>query len=321
MKYLRPLILKDSLYTPIEKIINRIFEEVVFAPLRAVLRDSGVEITNASTTSIEMAIESGRIYVEKTDTGQRFYGQFSSATSKQLKALGAKFDNRTGAWTLPAGVALPAGIQIAVAHADARAQAAVEGVIKVLDGINLEDTRTPEELKEQYGKAVWRINEDFLAATKAVAIAPELTPHMQKVISETWAKNLDLYIKGWLGEAITDLREEVQEHVFAGGRAAGLVKGIQATHNVSKEKAKFLARQETSLLMSKLREERYKDIGVVRYKWNGVDDQRERPDHKALNGKIYAFASPPITDRRTGARNNPGEDFNCRCICIPILDD
>lgn len=311
MKYLRPLILKDSLYTPIEKIINRIFEEVLFAPIRVAMRDSGVEITNARTESLERAIIDGKIYVEKNDIYQRFYGKFSAATSKQLKALGAKFDQRTGAWTLSAGVALPAQVQLALAHADVRAQAAVDGVIKVLDGIHLEDMRTPEELKEQYGKAVWRINEDFLKAVEGIAIPPELTEHTQQVISKQWAQNLDLYIKGWMKDAIFDLREEVQAHAYRGGRAAGLVKSIQRTHNVSKEKAKFLARQETSLLMSKLREERYKDIGVVRYRWQGVDDARERPDHKALNGKIYAWAQPPVSDRATDARNNPGEDFNC----------
>lgn len=321
MKYLRPLILTDSLYTPIEKIINRIFEEVLFAPLRAAVRGASVEITNARPEGLERAIADGKVYVVKTDTTQRFYGQFNAATSKQLKALGAKFDNGLKAWTLPLGVALPAGVQIALAHADARAQAAVDGVIKVLDGIHLEDMRMPEELKEQYGKAVWRMNEDFIAATKEIAIAPELTESTQKQISQQWAQNLDLYIKGWMGDAILDLRAEVQEHVFAGGRAAGLVKSIQATHNVSKEKAKFLARQETSLLMSKLREDRFKEIGVTRYVWRAVGDSRTRHDHEILDGKIFTWDQPPITDRKTGARNNPGSDFNCRCICIPILSD
>jgi SPP1 gp7 family putative phage head morphogenesis protein len=315
MKYLRPLILTDSLYTPIEKIINLIFEEVLFAPLRAAVRNAGIEIKNAQTIGLERALREGKVWKVEG----YIYGAFNASISKELRGMGAVFDKRTKSWKLAA--ALPARLQIAIAEADSEAQAAVAGVIKVLDDINLEDMRTPEELKEQYGKAVFRINQDFIDATKAVAIAPELTARAQQVISDEWAQNLDLYIKGWMKDAIIDLREEVQGHVFAGGRSAGMVKSIQATHNVSKAKAKFLARQETSLLMSKLREDRYKEIGVTRYRWNGVDDSRERPDHKALNGKIFAWDQPPITNRDTGARNNPGEDYNCRCLAIPILDD
>lgn len=91
-------------------------------------------------------------------------------------------------------------------------------------------------------------------------------------------------------------------------------------YGASKAKAKFLARQETSLLMSKYQEERFKDLGITHYKWSGADDQRERPDHKLLNGKIFRFDDPPVTNRSTGAKNNPGEDFNCRCIAIAIVD-
>lgn len=320
MRYLRPLVFKDSFYTPIEKIINEIFERILFAPLRAAARESGVEIKNASTVSLERDIESGKIYIEKIGDYQRFYGKFNATISKQLKAIGAKFDQRTGAWTLPAGIALPAQLQLALAHAIARTQAAVDSVIKVLDGINLQDLRTPEELEEQYGKALWRMNEDFIKATESVAIAPEFTDAQRQIIAEQWSNNLDLYIKGWVKDAIFDLRIEVQAHAYRGGRAEGLVKSIQKTYNVSKEKAKFLARQETSLLMSKLRSERYKEIGVRRYKWNGVNDARERPDHKLLNGKIFTWDQPPVTNRQTGARNNPGEDFGCRCLAIPILD-
>jgi uncharacterized protein with gpF-like domain len=39
-----------------------------------------------------------------------------------------------------------------------------------------------------------------------------------------------------------------------------------------------------------------------------------------LNGHIYSFDDPPVTCQATQAHNNPGEDFRCRCVAIPILD-
>lgn len=314
MKLLPPLILKERMWAPIEDIINIIFERVLFEPLRRALAEHGIEIENARPVGLERALLAGQVWYRDN----RIYGTFNASISKELKGMGARFDKRSSSWSFPG--ALPFRYQMAVAAADAKAKKAQEAVLSALDGINIDDQRTPEQLKEQYGTAAWRMNEEFIAATKAVTIAPEFTEAARKAISTEWATNLDLYIKNWMAENILALRQKVQENTERGGRAEALVKTIQDTYGTSKTKAKFLARQETSLLMSKMREERYKDIGVERYVWTGTADERERPDHMALNGKIFTWGQPPITDRETGARNQPGEDYNCRCIAVPVLD-
>ncbi len=61
--------------------------------------------------------------------------------------------------------------------------------------------------------------------------------------------------------------------------------------------------------------------GILEYRWSTSKDERVRHDHKALDTKIFSFASPPVTNLKTGARNNPGCDFGCRCIAIPIFRD
>ena len=316
MKYLPALILTEAMYAPVEEIIQRLFNRWLFIPLRAALEENGIEIQNAKSLGVERAIVEGTIYVSEG----RFYGKFNASISKELKGMGATYDKRTSSWKLPENAALPARLQFAVAEAQGREQKAISGVIHALDNIDLVDTRSEEEIKEQYGKALWRINEHFVAATQAIAIAPEFTEHSKNVIAQEWATNLNLYIKNWAAEEILELRQKVQANTLRGQRSTNLVKMIQEAQGVSKTKAKFLARQETSLLVSKMREERYKDIGIQRYKWTGTDDARERPDHKVLNGNIYTWDQPPITNRKTGARNNPGEDFGCRCIAVPILE-
>ena len=105
-----------------------------------------------------------------------------------------------------------------------------------------------------------------------------------------------------------------------GSRAENMVKTIISEYGVSRRKAKFLARQETALLMSKYQEERFKDVGVTKYRWSAAMDARTRPDHKLLDGKIISWDSPPITNRKTGARNHAGADYNCRCVAIAIAE-
>jgi len=109
------------------------------------------------------------------------------------------------------------------------------------------------------------------------------------------------------------------QNTMSGQRANNIVKLIQANYNTSLNKAKFLARQETSLLMSSMREQRYKDAGITRYKWSTSHDERVRPLHKRVNGQVFSWDNPPIVGE-LGEALNPGEDYNCRCVAIPIIE-
>lgn len=45
-----------------------------------------------------------------------------------------------------------------------------------------------------------------------------------------------------------------------------------------------------------------------------------RADHRRLNGKIFSWNAPPIVDMRTGRRGHPGDDYQCRCVAIPVFE-
>ena len=156
--------------------------------------------------------------------------------------------------------------------------------------------------------------------SEKITVAPMLTAQAVDTITKEWAENLELYVRNFAEDQILEMRKTITDNTMAGYRAEGVAKKIQKEYGVSKRKAKFLARQETALLTSKFQKERFKDIGVTRYRWSTSGDERVRGDHKELNGKIFSWDSPPVTDRRTGKRNHPSEDFGCRCIAIPVLD-
>ena len=63
-----------------------------------------------------------------------------------------------------------------------------------------------------------------------------------------------------------------------------------------------------------LTELRQTSIGVTDYVWSTSGDERVRPEHAARNGKVYKWSEPP-------AGGHPGEDIQCRCRAIPVLDD
>ena len=71
-----------------------------------------------------------------------------------------------------------------------------------------------------------------------------------------------------------------------------------------------------------------KDVGITHYKWSDSGDEDVRVCHKSLDGKIFAWDTPPEMWYKskkkgrvmTGRYCHPGEDIQCRCCAIPIFN-
>lgn len=314
MRYLRPLRLKQSYYKDVEKTIDRIFYAHCFEPIVLAFKDNGYKsaLVQNANDSVSAALRKGKIFFFEG----KFIGDFDAKISKEFRRLGAQYNARDKSYSFDV---VPPSLQTTIAQVNLRMENIKSDILRNLDNSLNNRDFSQERIIEEYRKTVYNINQDFLQTIHGISIAPELTPAMQRNIAESWGENLEIYIKKWTDNNILKLRQEVATNTYAGGRSTNLIKGIQQDYGVSQRKAKFLARQETSLLMSNLREERYKDAGIIEYKWSGTMDERERPDHKLLEGTVQTWDKPPVTDRKTGKRANPGEDFGCRCLAIPIV--
>lgn len=267
-----------------------------------------------SASALSKAIRSGDIVF---DAGE-FKGRFGAFASKELRQMGATYNKKTKSWVYAGALPPEISMSVAAAQAEFKAiQSRVAGAIAEIDTKRIEELSKAQAM---YGIALDEMDDEFEKTVKSITIPPKLSAGMREVISKEWAQNLNLYIQKWTDQNIIALRQTVMQNTFIGGRSKSIVSDIQKNYGVSKAKAKFLARQETSLLMSKFRESRYKDIGVGKYRWSGSMDERERHDHKRLEGKVFSWDEPPITNLKTGQRNHPGEDFGCRCVAIPIIE-
>jgi SPP1 gp7 family putative phage head morphogenesis protein len=190
-----------------------------------------------------------------------------------------------------------------------------------LDKVDYERIDRASNIPDVYIRTIDRMEHDFKFSVRAAyeGIVPQLTPEQRGTLAAEWGQNLDLYIRDWTSKNILELREKIQDSALSGRRSSELIEIVQKNYGVSRDKAKFLARQETSLLLSKYREVRYRDIGVETYRWSTSNDVRVRADHKHLQGKVFKFSNPPVVDTQNGRRANPGEDFGCRCVAIPVF--
>lgn len=81
--------------------------------------------------------------------------------------------------------------------------------------------------------------------------------------------------------------------------------------DVSDSRAQLIARDQTLRLNRQITATRQQNAGVSKFTWSTSMDERVRPTHAALEGKVFSWSSPPPEI----------DDINCRCVQIPAEDD
>lgn len=135
-----------------------------------------------------------------------------------------------------------------------------------------------------------------------------------KPLAAGWIKeNTDL-IKTLPTRLHPELEGIVRRGVMNGASVKQLKDEIKARYGVTESRSRLIATDQTLKFNSNLTEYRMKSVGVSRYIWRTVNDNRVRPDHVERNGKEFAFDKPPPD-------GNPGQPIRCRCHAEAIWDD
>lgn len=350
MKTLAPIEHRDSYNRGIEREINAWFAEAIFAPLQIVLREAGIPINkayqaipfdefgranavtragawriNSGTNALEDALRSGRIqYADGV-----FTGKFSAAITRELRTLGARYNAGAKTFRL-AESAIPMDLRGILADSAQKTAAVSNQIATMLTemqanigavSLGLKFGQTLDAITQDLGKQL--VTTTLQLRPEDVGITPEVDVGLREKLRKDFTENTELAIKDFAKERIPALRARVEENAFKyGGRQDRLAKIIEAEFGVTKRKAEFLADQETGLLVSKYRAEKYKEVGIKDYIWSTSGDARVRPSHRVLNGKRFSFSrgaqvSPPGQPARYC---NPGEDYRCRCVPRPLIN-
>lgn len=314
MRALRPIIDKQKYSRVIFLTIWQCFANSLFDELVNIIKPIR-EYYNDSNVIIEAILQHKIQYVDG-----KFIGKFNAKISKELMDLGAKFDKRKSAFVIDKAK-LPVNINHAIAVASLTTATMYKQVIQFLN--SFDSTKFIANLNEELNVPLDEILEDLDEQTIAtlensIKIKVNFTPTEREQLIAKYVDNLQLPIKGFVEEQVNRLRELVEKSILEGLGDKNLIDTIMREFNVSRNKAVFWARQETGLFVSNYRQIVYKRANVTKYKWSTSHDERVRQMHKDLDGKIFEFDNPPITNEK-GDRNNPGEDWQCRCQPIPII--
>lgn len=156
--------------------------------------------------------------------------------------------------------------------------------------------------------------------------SPELAHHI-----DTFRRANVQLITSVQNDMLDQVSDVVGEAFDAGTRVEVLKRRVQERFDVSESRAALIARDQTLKLNANITQQRQQDAGVTRYKWSTSRDERVRgnpsgkyPDttdnHFRLEGTVQSWDKPPVVDTATGRTAHPGEDYQCRCVAIPIFD-
>lgn len=140
------------------------------------------------------------------------------------------------------------------------------------------------------------------------------------VESEKWLKE---YTQSKIAENvsyITNIRDDyslkIEQVIYRGitdGQSSAEIRDeLVKVSGLSKERAAFIARDQTGTILGQLNAKRHQRAGLIAFLWSDSGDERVRDSHHKRHGKIYYYADEPLL---------PGEDYGCRCVAEPLDEE
>lgn len=339
--------LEESYYKPIQKDLTAYFYEWYFKPILELLKDKKFNTIHNSKNALIAAIRKGSIVYQ---TGS-FSGKFNARISKELSKF-AVFDKQSKTWKgYP-----PSDILAASIVANDKASKLNQEIKSLLPKLDQGVKQAVKDITFNVKDTINKIDKQLTKDVDNLTVLPEITQDMRDQIEKHYTSNMSLNIVNegdpgqgnWNQEQIVRLRDMVEKNILRGSNRKELIDMIQAEWDTTKAKAKFLARQETSLFLVEMRDNRYIGAGLEYYEWLTSNDSRVvgnpggkypnpsngHGNHYMMNRKICSFSDPTIyadniEDARKGKWKSkasiqggdkaPGQEFLCRCTAKPVI--
>jgi SPP1 gp7 family putative phage head morphogenesis protein len=178
-------------------------------------------------------------------------------------------------------------------------------VQKALSGV---DTRLANELRRslgvnvagiltQEGRIAGEVKKFLAWNTQLITSVPE------ELLGAVGAAVNQAFTSGQRAESLSSLIDDVGEGKYGEARA------------------RLIARDQLNKMNAGFNRVRQDDLGIESYIWWASSDERTRPEHFALHGQTFWWDEPgPLAGTIDGEPCHPGEDVECRCDAIPVVN-
>lgn len=145
-----------------------------------------------------------------------------------------------------------------------------------------------------------------------------------KKIAQDYIYNMEFWVKKWEAKNISLMRQDILKMISEGARVPRIQEYFEKRWKIAKDKAHFLAVNESHLAASVIKSVDYQAMGATSFKWGRSSSKEKRELHKTYYDKIFRFDEPPIIDERLGIKGLPRQIWNCKCHMLmvpPTLDE
>lgn len=309
---------REQYFKLIQKVIMTHLWDELYKPLFEKLSIKPKAINDLDV--LRNALREGKIFY--IEGGFKAVNKFGNTVARELERIGAVYDKRQKMYRI-AYDKLPNDLLVSVAESQRLSQERIQFVDKYLADFmgNIDEFVDNIAFTNEVITILDDANQQIEKNVKSInIITPELVAVQAREIAKSYTTNMQYYIKKWAEKDIPEFRKKVAKAVLEGYREDKVQKILQQEYKIGADKAKFLAQNETSIMLAQYRKVTYQKMGFNKFKWATIMDGKERELHAKLNGKIFSFDNPPVIDERTGQVGLPGTTYGCRCSLIPVSD-
>jgi len=171
------------------------------------------------------------------------------------------------------------------------------------------------DLADRFGKTTSTYQRVQLSRVTHAALGADpfiREPKLKDTLEVFAHANVQL-IKGIGDKVANDIESAALRAVMTGTTNKDFAAELEDRFGFPAKRAKLIARDQIGSLYGRLNAERQKALGISKFTWRTVNDQRVRPEHDDREGKVYSFDDPPDGEL-------PGEPINCRCYAEPVFE-
>ena len=139
-----------------------------------------------------------------------------------------------------------------------------------------------------------------------------------KKIAQDYTYNMEFWVKKWEAKNIVKMREEVLKMIQEGARVPRIAEYFEKRWKVAKDKALFLAVNESHLAGSVIKSAQYQAMGSTSFRWGRSTSKEKRELHETYYEKIFRYDDPPIIDEVLNIKGLPRQIWNCKCHMLPV---
>jgi SPP1 gp7 family putative phage head morphogenesis protein len=151
-----------------------------------------------------------------------------------------------------------------------------------------------------------------LSAALGEAMAVDVVgdePWLNDAIADFTRENVAL-LKSIPEQFFTELEKTLSADIADGARWEDMAADVEDRYGVASSRAELIARDQVGKFNGDLNRVRQTDLGITKFVWRTMGDERVREEHQQRNGQSYEWSDPP--DGET-----PGEPISCRCYAEP----